>query len=209
MLRPMLELLTGTGLATAAGLNAALPLLVLGALDRWTGLAHLPQEWSWVSDGWVMAILLVVLVVDVVADKVPGLDHLNDVVSTVVRPTAGGLAFGAGTSAQTVAVTDPGTYFASSTWVPVAIGVVLALVVHGTKALARPVVNATTLGVGAPVVSVAEDLTGLALTIRAILLPILVLVLLVPLVWVGVTVLRRRRARRREGTFRTRRPTEA
>ena len=207
MLSLMLELLTGTGLATAAGLNAALPLLVLGALDRWTGIVELPQEWSWVSGGWVLTILAVVLVVDVVADKVPGLDHLNDVVGTIVRPTAGGLAFGAGTSAQTAAVSDPGTFFSSNSWVPVAIGVVLALVVHGTKALARPVVNATTLGAGGPVVSVAEDVTGLALTLSAILLPILVVVLLALLIWAGVTGLRRRAARRR--TVRARRPTEA
>lgn len=37
----MLELLTGTGLATAAGLDVALPLLVLGLLDRLTTLVVL------------------------------------------------------------------------------------------------------------------------------------------------------------------------
>ncbi|HEY3437027.1 MAG TPA: DUF4126 domain-containing protein [Actinotalea sp.] len=193
----MLELLTGAGLATSAGLNAALPLIVLGALDRWTTLVNLPASWSWLSNGWVLVILVVLLVVDVVADKIPGLDHVNDVVGTVVRPTAGGLAFGAGSGAETAAVTDPASFFTSHQWVPVAIGVVLALVVHGGKAAARPVVNATTLGVGGPVVSVAEDLTSAALAFSAVLLPILVLVLLGALVWAAVTVLRRRAERRR------------
>ncbi len=41
-------------------------------------------------------ILAVLLAVEMVADKVPVVDHVNDVVQTVVRPTAGGLAFGAG-----------------------------------------------------------------------------------------------------------------
>ena len=40
------------------------------------------------------------LAVEVVADKVPVVDHVNDVVQTVVRPTAGGLAFGAGSDAR-------------------------------------------------------------------------------------------------------------
>ena len=44
----------------------------------------------------MLAILAVLLAIEVVADKIPLVDHVNDVVQTVVRPTAGGLAFGAG-----------------------------------------------------------------------------------------------------------------
>lgn len=189
----MLEVLTGAGLATASGLNAALPLLVLGTLDRWTSVVDLPSGWQWLSNGWVLAILVVLLVLEVVADKVPGIDHLNDVVQTVVRPTAGGLAFGAGSGSQTAAVTDPADFFTSETWVPVAAGVLLALTVHAGKALGRPVVNATTAGTGGPVVSAVEDLSSLALTAAALLLPVLVIVLLVGLVWAGVLLARRSR----------------
>lgn len=188
----MLELLTGAGLATSAGLNAALPLLALGALDRWTGLVTLPAGWEWLSNGWVLLIMAVLLVVDVVADKVPGVDHVNDLLQTVVRPTAGGIAFGAGVGTETVAVTDPGAFVQSGAWVPVVMGVVLALGVHVAKATARPVVNATTLGVGAPVVSVAEDVSAVLMVVMAIVIPVLVLVALVALGW-GFWRLRRRR----------------
>ena len=116
------------------------------------------------------------LAVEVVADKVPVVDHVNDVVQTVVRPTAGGLAFGAGSSSETVTVTDPGAFFGSHQWVPIAAGVVIALGVHGVKAASRPVVNATTAGVGAPVASTAEDFSSVVLSLLAILLPVLVLV---------------------------------
>lgn len=191
----MLELLTGTGLATSAGLNAALPLVLLGALDRWTTVVTLPDGWAWLSDGWVLTVLVVVLLVDVVADKVPGLDHLNDLVSTVVRPTAGGIAFGAGTGSQTVTVTDPGEWFSSADWVPVAAGVVLALVMHTVKAAARPVVTSATAGVGTPVVSALEDVVSAVLALAALLLPVLVLVVLGLLVWAGVRLARRRRRR--------------
>ena len=192
----MLELLTGTGLATASGLNAALPLLILGSLDRWTGLVDLPTGWTWLSNPWVLGILGLLLVLEVVADKIPGVDHINDVVQSVIRPTAGGLAFGAGSGSQTVAVTDPESFFTTDAWVPVAIGVVLALTVHTGKALARPVVNATTAGLGGPVVSTLEDVTSFALTVAAILLPILVLLLLALMVWAGIRAVRRGAARR-------------
>jgi hypothetical protein len=50
--------------------------------------------------------------------------------------------------------------------------------VHTGKAVARPVVNVGTAGVGAPIVSLVEDLVSVVLSIVAILLPILAAVLL-------------------------------
>jgi LPXTG-motif cell wall-anchored protein len=195
----VLEALTGSGLAASAGLNAYIPLLTMGLLARFTDTIELPGGWQWLSNGWVMLILAVLLAVEVVADKVPVVDHVNDVVQTVVRPTAGGLAFGAGSTSETVTVSDPGAYFGSHQWVPVAAGVLIALCVHGLKAASRPVVNATTAGVGAPVASTAEDFTSIVLSVLAILLPVLVLLGLVLLVLAAVWVFRRRRRRKREG----------
>ncbi|HEU5106951.1 MAG TPA: DUF4126 domain-containing protein [Micromonosporaceae bacterium] len=192
----MLEVLTGTGLAASAGLNAYIPLLALGLLSRYTDLVDLPSGWQWLSNGWVLAILAVLLAVEFVADKVPVVDHANDVIQTVVRPTSGGLVFGAGSAAETATVTDPGAFFASNQWVPVALGVLIALGVHGAKAAVRPVINATTVGLGAPVVSTAEDTTSVVMAVVAIVLPVLVLVLLVAMVF-GFAALWRRRRRRR------------
>ncbi|WP_433721679.1 DUF4126 domain-containing protein [Actinoplanes sp. CA-051413] len=194
----MLEALTGTGLAASAGLNAYIPLLTMGLLARYTDAINLPSGWQWLSNGWVVAILALLLAVEVVADKIPVVDHVNDIVQTVVRPTAGGLAFGAGSSSETVTVSDPGAFFGSHQWVPVAAGVVIALCVHGVKAASRPVVNATTAGVGAPVASTAEDFGSVVLSLLAILLPVLVLLGLALLVLGGWWVIRRRRRRKRE-----------
>jgi hypothetical protein len=193
----VLEALTGAGLATSAGLNAYIPLLAMGLLDRYTGLVNLPPSWQWLANGWVVAILAVLLAVEVVADKVPVVDHVNDVVQTVVRPTAGGLAFGAASDTQTVMVSDPGQFFSGHQWVPIAIGVLISLTVHGAKATARPVVNTTTAGFGAPVVSTIEDLGSVALSLVAILFPVLVLVLIIAMV-AGFWALNRRRRRKAE-----------
>ncbi|MBI3226937.1 MAG: DUF4126 domain-containing protein [Mycolicibacterium cosmeticum] len=191
-----MELLTGFGLATAAGLNAYIPLLALGLLSRFTDLVSLPSGWAWLENGWVLAIVAVLLVVEVIADKVPALDSVNDTIQTFVRPTAGGIVFGSGTAAQTAAVTDPGAFASSGQWVAVAIGVVTALVVSLTKSAVRPVANIGTAGMAAPVLSTAEDVVSVGLVFSAILVPALVLVALVVLVVVIFQVWRWRRRRR-------------
>jgi hypothetical protein len=192
----VLEALTGTGLATAAGLNAYIPLLTVGLLARYTDLITLPDSWRWLEHPVVLVIVGVLLVVEVVADKVPAVDHVNDVLQTVVRPTAGGLVFGASASSETVTVRDPDAFFSNHAWVPIVAGVLLSLVVHAGKAAARPIINATTLGVGAPVVSTIEDGVSVSMSVVAVVLPILVLLLLagfVALVWWAVRRLTRRR----------------
>ncbi|WP_204004026.1 DUF4126 domain-containing protein [Micromonospora lutea] len=195
----MLEVLTGTGLAASAGLNAYVPLLVMGLMARFTSVIDLPGGWQWLGNEWVLGILAVLLVVEVVADKVPVVDHINDVVQTVVRPTAGGLAFGAGSASETVTVSDPDSFFAGGgQWLPVLVGVLIALGVHLLKSAARPVINAATAGFGAPVASTAEDATSVVMSFVAIILPVLVLAFLVGMVLFLPWLLRRRADRRRE-----------
>jgi hypothetical protein len=198
MLGHVLEALTGTGLAASAGLNAYIPLLTMGLLARYTDLIELPDGWSWLGNGWVITILGLLLAVEFFADKIPMVDSVNDVVQTAVRPTAGGLAFGAGSSSETVTVSDPGQFFTSNQWVPVVVGVLIALGVHGIKSAARPVINAGTAGVGAPVASTAEDATSVFMSVIAIVLPFLVLVFLVAILFALVWLIRRRRERKRE-----------
>jgi hypothetical protein len=191
-----MELMTGFGLATAAGLNAYIPMLSMGLLDRYTSLVNLPHGWDWLANGWVMAIVAVLLLIEIVADKVPALDSVNDAVQTFVRPTAGGIVFGSGTAAQTAAVSDPAEFARTGQWVPVVIGVVTALAVHLTKTAVRPAANVATAGVAAPVLSTIEDFTSVGLTFIAILIPALVLIVLIALVGAAVWLLRRRRRRR-------------
>ena len=190
-----MELMTGFGLASAAGLNAYIPLLSMGLLGRFTNLVHLPPGWAWLENGWVIGIVAILLVIEIVADKVPALDSVNDTVQTFVRPTSGGIVFGSGTAAQTAAVTDPADFARTGQWVPVVIGVVTALVVHLTKTAVRPAANLATAGVAAPVLSTIEDFTSVSLTFIAILIPALVLVVLIALIWAAVWLLRRRRRR--------------
>lgn len=190
-----MELLTGFGLATAAGLNAYIPLLALGLLSRFTDLVSLPHGWAWLENGWVMTIVAVLLVIEIVADKIPALDSVNDAIQTFVRPTAGGIVFGSGTASPTSAVTDPGAFAQSGQWIPVVIGVVVALVVSLTKSAVRPAANVATAGMAAPVLSTVEDGISVSLVFVALVVPVLVLVLVAALALAVLRILRRRRRR--------------
>ncbi|MEN9620258.1 MAG: hypothetical protein RL499_451 [Actinomycetota bacterium] len=192
----MLELLTGTGLAVAAGLNAYVPMLVLGLAGRFLDFVELPAAWAWLENEWVLLILGVLLVIELVADKIPAVDSINDVIQSIVRPAAGGIVFGTGSSTTTAAVTDPAAFFESSAWVPVVAGVIIALVVHGAKMFVRPAANALSAGAAAPVLSTSEDIGALLFSLFAILIPILVVVALIGLVVLLVTMFRRYRRQR-------------
>ncbi|WP_434971048.1 DUF4126 domain-containing protein [Microbacterium sp. bgisy207] len=175
----MLEFFVGSGLAAAAGLNAWMPLLVLGLANRFFDAIELPAGWAWLSSDIALWIIGALLVLEIIADKVPVLDSVNDAVQTVIRPASGGIAFGAGASAETLRVDDPGAFFADQNWVAIGIGVAIALVIHVVKASFRPLANASTAGVAAPIVSTVEDVTSLALSVFAIVIPIVGFVLLV------------------------------
>lgn len=194
----MFELLTGTGLAVAAGLNAYIPMILIGLASRFLDFFELPEGWRWLENPVVLIILGVLLVIEIVADKIPIVDSVNDWIQTIIRPAAGGIVFGAGSGATTALVEDPVAFFQSNQWVPIVSGIIIALFVHGGKMIARPAINAATLGVGAPVVSTAEDISSVVMSIFAIVLPILVLLGIAGLIVAFIALYRRASKRRRE-----------
>ena len=193
----MLEIITGIVLAIAAGLNAYIPLLGLGLLARFTDFVALPDAWGWLAEGWVMVVLAVLLVVEMIVDKVPALDTVNDVLQTVIRPASGGLAFSAGAGSATVAVRAPSDLAQPEHVWPIVVGVVIALVPHLLKALSRPLLNFLTGGLGAPILSFFEDLGAASLTVLAVLVPVVALLAAIAAVILLVWRMRRGwRARR-------------
>ncbi|MEU6710959.1 DUF4126 domain-containing protein [Nonomuraea sp. NPDC046802] len=193
----MLAALTGLGLSTAAGLNAYIPLLVVGVLANVTDAVKLPDGYAWLSNWGVLAIIALLLAAEVVLDKVPAVDSVNDAIQTVVRPASGGVVFSATNAAAEL---ESSTWMTEHPWVGWLLGIALALTVHALKAAARPVVNAGTAGVGAPVVSTAEDAGSLGMSLIAVFAPVLVIVALLAfaaLAWWLIHRVRRSRARRR------------
>ena len=91
------SLLTAFGLASASGLNAYIPLLVVALTARFTDLIKLDPPFDVLTNEWVIGLLVVLLVVETVVDKIPAADMVNNVFQTLVRPTAGALSFAAST----------------------------------------------------------------------------------------------------------------
>lgn len=193
----MIEALTGMGLSAAAGLNAYIPFLIVAALARFTDIITLPASLTWIESGWAIGIGAVLLLTELVLDKIPAVDTVNDAVQTFIRPSMGGLMFAASAAAEKA---DQSTWLADNPWVGVVLGVVVSGLVHTGKAAARPAVDAGTLGMGTPVVSTAEDSASIGLSLIAIFVPILVIVALVLLAVVLVVFVRAMlRWRRRRG----------
>ncbi len=190
----MIAALTGTGLAAAAGLNAYIPFLLVALLARFTGVIDLPEQYAWIESNWSIGIATVLLISEAVLDKIAIVDHLNDLVATLIRPTVGGLIFAATSAAEQV---DESSFLQDNPWIGIVVGVVAAGIVHTGKAVIRPAVNVSTLGIGTPVVSAAEDGASLTMSLVAIFLPVLVVVALVLLAWAMILIWRRVRRRRR------------
>ena len=191
-----MEFLVGSGLAAAAGLNAWMPLFLLGLVDRFTSWVELPAAWSWLSHDITLWITGALLIVELIADKFPAVDSVNDWIQTAIRPASGGIVFGAGSSAETLRVDDPASFFSDGSWIPVAVGVAIALGMHVLKALARPVANLATGGLAAPVISTAENASSFALVLFAVFVPILAGLFILAIVVAAIWLMRRSRRRR-------------
>jgi hypothetical protein len=192
----LVTILAGFGLAAPAGLNAWLPLLIVGLAARFTNLIHLNPPYSLLSDTWVLVTLAVLLFIEIMADKVPMIDSLNDAIHTFIRPVAGAILF----AAQNDAVHGINPVLA------LILGLLAAGTVHTIKATTRPMVTATTAGLGNPFVSIAEDVMVIISVLLALVVPVLSALLMLVFLVVAVRLLLRWRGRRaaRSGVARVR-----
>ena len=159
-----MDIFTAFGLSASAGLNAYIPLLVVSLIARFTNLIELGDTWSTLESWWVIGLLVILSVIEFFADKVPAVNHINDIVQTFVRPVAGAIVFAASSS---VAEIHPVLAMLA--------GLLIAGGVHAAKAAAvRPAVTATTAGAGNVPVSILEDVISTALSILAIVIPVLI-----------------------------------
>jgi hypothetical protein len=205
----MLVALTGFGFAAAAGLNAFIPLAVLATLSRFTGIIDLAPGFSWLSSWPVIVASLCLLTIELVLDKIPGVDTVNDLFQTPFRPAVGALVFAASVTAD---VTGTSQAWAGPGWVAWTLGALIGLTVHLCKAASRTAIGAATGGSGTPLASFTEDGVALSLCLFALVMPLLVLPVLVGMgiaVYRIVTIGRRRRQRIAERQRRWREEREA
>ncbi|MGD9711997.1 MAG: DUF4126 domain-containing protein, partial [Thermomicrobiales bacterium] len=114
-----------------------------------------------------IVVLLILLTVDLIIDKIPRVDHFNDLINTALRPAAGMFLV--------MAVTDGKGEVDEI--VAMLIGLFVAGAVHAWKALNRVKITQQSSGAANSIVSLVEDTLAVVVTILAIALP-----------WVGAPV---------------------
>lgn len=163
-------IMSAFGLSASAGLNAYIPLLVVGVIDHFTDWIELTPPFDLLANPWILIVISLLLIVEMLADKVPAVNHINDIIQTIFRPAAGAIVFAA--SAHAVTGVQP--------VLALICGLLVAGSIHTVKSVAiRPAVTATTGGTANVPVSIAEDVTATLLSILSIVIPILVGVFLI------------------------------
>ena len=159
-----MDLLQTLGLALGAGFSSGLNLYAtiatLGLLQRF-GIIHLPGALQVLSHPWVLGIAIALYAIEFLADKIPYVDSVWDVIHTLIRPPAAALlAYGA-----TVAAPPEWRWGAAL----LAGGV--ALTSHGTKASTRAAINTSPEPFSNWILSLGEDALAVWLTWMATVHP--------------------------------------
>jgi len=186
MIEALSNVAAAFGLSASAGLNAYLPLLIVGLMARFTDLITLQEPWNALENPWMLGALAVLLAIEMTVDKFPVVDTINDTIQTFVRPVAGAILFAA--NGNVISDVHPA--------LALICGLLVAGGVHAAKATARPFVTGASIGVGNPVVSVAEDMVSATTSVLSIVVPVVALVVLLVLLAVLAWWIWRRRRRR-------------
>jgi hypothetical protein len=189
------------GAAWASGINLYAVVLTLGLLDA-AGWITLPPDLQPLSSPLVLGIAGTLYVIEFLADKVPGIDHLWDTVHSFIRVPAGAVL-----AAAAMGQVDPEWTIAAGL-----AGGTLALGSHLTKASTRAAVNLSPEPFSTWTVSVLEDIAAVGAVLTALFFPVAFLISLAIVValmiWLLPKLLRLagRILARVAATFRSRQP---
>ena len=160
---PILSICVGVGLSAACGFRVFVPLLVM-SLFALGGHLNLSPGFSWIGTYPALIAFGTATAVEIVAYLVPGLDHLLDIIATPLAVVAGTLV-----TASLVMDLNP---FLKWTLALIA-GGGAAGIFQGGSVLLRGKSALTTGGAGNPLLAAGETLGATALSVLAILIPVL------------------------------------
>jgi hypothetical protein len=147
-------------LTTTAGVRALLALAAI-AVAAHAGWMHPPAGFAWLASVTAMWILIAFAVVEILADKIPFVDHVVHFVQVAGKPAAGAILVGGSVHAQSHEVLVG----------LMAAGALNALGVHAAVATLRGASTVTTGGIANPAVSLVEDAGAAIALIVAFLAP--------------------------------------
>ncbi|PZR59731.1 MAG: hypothetical protein DLM50_01085 [Candidatus Meridianibacter frigidus] len=133
-------------LTTTAGIRAIMPLAAV-AIAAHLGILHPPAAFAWLGHASVMWALCAIAGVELLADKVPLLDHGLHFLQIALKPAAAAIIVGGAVHPQN-----------HDTLVLLMVaGALNALGVHSAVAATRAVSTVGTAGIANPALSAAED----------------------------------------------------
>jgi hypothetical protein len=155
------------GSAWTSGINLYATVTVLGLLQKF-GFAKLPGGLDVLDNWWIIGFAAGLYIIEFVADKVPYVDSVWDVVHTFIRVPAGAIVAYAATSGL-----DPSVYIPAAL-----VGGGLALGSHGTKAALRAGANLSPEPVSNWLLSLVEDVIAFVGTLLSVFAPVLIALVL-------------------------------
>ena len=180
---------TALGWAMSAGLSAFLPVFIIGCVARFTDWVTLPNSYLFIQSDWFLITIGILTFVELIADKIPVVDHAWDSIQTVVRPIAGAV----------LATAAIGAVRPEIMLLAAVLGGGLATTVHTSKSSLRLMSTSTTGGFLNPLISLFEDILAIIGTFLSIFSPLVMVTLaiilmifafwLLPKVW-GFVVFR-------------------
>lgn len=183
-LETLLSVAVGLGLAAACGFRIFVPLLVMSVAAR-TGHLSLASSFDWIESTPALIAFASATALEIGAYYVPWVDNLLDAIATPTAVVAGMVVTG-----SQVADFDPWIHWTLS----VIGGGGAAGTVQGLTVLTRQVSSFATAGFGNPVVSTVEAGASLVLALMAIVVPLLAVLALVAVVYLGLRGVFARRA---------------
>lgn len=154
------------GSAWLSGINLYATVLTLGLLQRWD-FAHLPGDLSVLSHTWVLITAASLFAVQFIADKIPAVDSVWDVVHTFIRVPAGAI----------LAATAFAHFSPEIRLVALLIGGGIALTSHGTKTATRLAANTSPEPVSNVLLSLAGDGLSIGGSLLAVSHPLVLAVI--------------------------------
>jgi Domain of unknown function (DUF4126) len=175
-----LSVVLGIGLAAATGFRVFLPMLVASAAAYF---GHLPlsDSFAWLGTGPALMMLSVATLVEILAYYIPGLDNLLDTLATPA-------ALVAGTVVSAAVMTDV-TPMVKWTAAIIAGGGVAGLT-QGATAILRANSTVFTGGIGNFVISTAELVGALLVSLLALAAPLAALAVVILFLWLMLRLVR-------------------
>ena len=175
----------GFALAACVGLRMFLPLFAAGVLAR-MGLLELGAKFQWMASTPALVVFGSAMAFEILADKIPGLDHALHAAEAFVKPVAATVL-----AASLLPQLDPAT------------AMVVGLIAGGTAAGVVQVARGTTRvastmltgGLANPLLSLTDDAMATVGVALSFIVPLIAALGVVVMIVAGAWFLTRRRAR--------------